>query len=120
MIDYHTAFTSLAGTINQLTDFLGVDRFVTSPGQQYQRARPIELATAGPSVADVSLLASLYEVDVVEFAALSGLDVSSWPTAQITAGALAPAEAAAAMAQQPAPAASLAAGAADGRRGRAK
>ena len=97
-LDYHRVFTDLQASLDQITDLIGVERFPAAPTMLHRRAQPQELDASPPGEDDVAMLVDLYADDLDEFAKLSGLDVSLWPTARVADGSLPAADLAAALA----------------------
>lgn len=97
-LDYHRLFVDLRDSLDRITDFVGVDRFTELPAEVRRRTQPEALDGSPPTEADVELLVDRYRADLQAFSALSGIDVSTWPTAQVASGSLPAADLAAALA----------------------
>jgi len=89
-LEFRSMLADFSGTLDQLTDFLGVDRYHRHPEPGRQMSGPDRVAGTPPSAADLTSLAELYAADLAQFRDVSGLDVDGWPTVQILAGRLDP------------------------------
>ena len=87
-LDYHRTFRDLQVALDRITDFLGVSRFPEPPQTMNRRSQPEILDGTPPRARDVMRLVRRYADDLEEFSTLSGIDVSSWPTAQVAAGSM--------------------------------
>jgi hypothetical protein len=76
LLDNHVA------TLARIAAFLGITSYPDTGSQRQNRRRNI-LFPSVPTEADRALFASLVRDDVLEFSALTGLDVSDWPTMQV-------------------------------------
>jgi hypothetical protein len=92
LLEFRSMLADYAGTLDRVTDFLGLHRFRRTRELPWAHAGPEELVGTAPTADDVAGLARLYERDLDEFATLSGLDVSHWPTRRVLDGALDPGE----------------------------
>jgi hypothetical protein len=89
-LEFRSMLADFSGTLDQLTDFLGVDRYHRHPEPGRQMSGPDRVVGTPPSAADLTSLAKLYEADLAQFGDVSGLDVDAWPTSQILSGRLDP------------------------------
>lgn len=97
MVTFEGFIRDHATVLDQLCDHAGIARFDRHPALVSQRTARNHEGTP-PTVADIEYLADYYADDLARFPALSGVDVSAWPTARILAGTLDPAELAASFA----------------------
>lgn len=74
--------------LDAATDFLGVSPFTSHPEMAHSNASPEVFAGPAPSVDQIDRLVHYYADDLTRFEALSGLDISGWPTRQVLAGSL--------------------------------
>jgi hypothetical protein len=91
-LEFRAMLADFPGTLDRLTDFLGVDRYGRHPEPGQLMSGPERVVGTPPTVADVASLASLYAADLATFRSVSGLDIDSWPTVRILGGRLNPAE----------------------------
>jgi hypothetical protein len=91
-LEFRSMLADFSGNLDQLTDFLGVDRYHRHPEPGRQMSGPDRVVGTPPSAADLTSLAELYAADLAQFGDVSGLDIDAWPTVQILAGRLDPAE----------------------------
>ena len=92
VLDYHRLFAELEATLNRVAAFINVPAFAELPVEQHERPAPQELVAEPPSASDISELAKLYAPDLEQFARISGIDVSAWPTTRVVTGTLQAAE----------------------------
>lgn len=78
--------------MTRITDFLAIDRFAGYDTGVHLRPQPSILAGSPVTAADIEHLVDLYAEDLAQFAAVSGLDVTGWPTARVAADELTPAD----------------------------
>ena len=79
-LEFRSMLADFSGTLDQLTDFLGVDRYHRHPEPGRQMSGPDRVVGTPPSAADLTSLAELYDADLAQFGDVSGLDVDAWPT----------------------------------------
>jgi hypothetical protein len=77
--------------LDQLTDFLGIGKFVDPPAPQTKNASP-DVDARPPTADDMLRLAERFAGDLPLFEKLSGIDTSRWATTRILAGTLDPAD----------------------------
>ena len=85
--------------LDDLATFLELGAWNTYPRLR-ENPTPRDHVGAPPTAEDMSRLTEVYADDLYEFARLSGFDVADWPTMQIAAGTLSPAELAAELARK--------------------
>jgi len=88
VLDFARFVRDPASTMDVLTDFLGLERFVTQPEVRHAMSTPPVNTGAAPTEDDVARLVDRYAEDLAVFERLSGLDVSRWPTARVLRGQL--------------------------------
>jgi hypothetical protein len=85
-------FDDIAGapeaTLDRVTDFLDLPRFEQHPKLGHKNKTREDHTGAAPTAQDIGRLVDLYAADLVDFAALSGLDLGGWPTSRVIAGEL--------------------------------
>lgn len=91
LLEFRSLLTNFSETLERATDHLGIHAFNEPPPlENHYPGAELSPGTA-PTAEDLQGLAEFYAADVAEFTALSGLDVSHWPTVKILAGTM-PAE----------------------------
>lgn len=91
LLEFRDFLANFDATLDRATDHLGIHRFNEPPPlENHYPGADLSPGTA-PTAADLEGLAEFYAEDLAEFTALSGLDVSGWPTTRILAGTM-PAE----------------------------
>lgn len=75
-----------ASALKQIQQFLGISAFPDT-GAKRAHGRYATPGTAEPTEADLALVAEFVVADMQKFTEICGLDVSSWPTQKIGAGA---------------------------------
>lgn len=90
MFDFRDLIRDPAPVLDRVTDFLGIERYRNYPTLKQRHAGKSDHHGAPPTGDVIRELAKLYEPDLAEFAELSSIDVSSWPTSRIIAGELDP------------------------------
>lgn len=88
MFDFRTLISHPETVLDRVTDHLGIERYRTYPQPAKRHASRSEHRGTPPTADDIAWLADYYAPDLAGFTALSGIDVSRWPTARILAGDL--------------------------------
>ena len=88
VLDFAGFVRDPAATMDVLTDFLGLERFVSPPQLRHRMSTPPENTGAAPTEVDVARLVDRYAEDLRDFERLAGLEVSHWPTARVLRGDL--------------------------------
>ncbi len=88
VLDFRAVFSRPEETLDQVTDFLGIDRFADYPPVLHRNQTPTDHTGAAPTVEHVARLVERYAADLAELRELSGLDVSGWSTSRVLAGDL--------------------------------
>lgn len=88
VLDFADIARSPEATLDRVTDFLGLPRFQRHPTLAHRNKTRGDHTGAPPSPADIGRLVDLYAADLADFAELSGLDLSAWPTSRVIAGEL--------------------------------
>lgn len=91
-LDFHRLFADVPAALDRITDLLGVHRFSEPPTEFRRRVQQPVFVPVAPTTDDVSMLVELYVDDLAEFARLSGLEISHWPTWQVVHGGLSAAD----------------------------
>jgi hypothetical protein len=89
ILDFRALLRDPSAIMDQITDFLGADRFTRYPDLRHNMSTSRENSGEVPTVEDVTQLIESYRDDLRIFSELSGLDVSDWPTSQVLEGRLA-------------------------------
>ena len=97
LLDFHHVFANMETSLDQVTQFLGVQPFAKPPDVPPANTAVQNLVARPPTADDISALAELYVDDLARFADLSGIDVSTWTTMRLRAGTLSSADVAAQM-----------------------
>jgi hypothetical protein len=94
-IEFRAFVADHVGTLDALTDHLGLDRFATHPDLPQRMKGKAGVRGTPPVAGDVEVLAERYRNDLDVFTARTGLEVGHWPLRRILDGTLEPAELAA-------------------------
>ena len=86
VLDFREVFVQHVETLDRVTDFLGVERFVDHPPVLHRNQTPNDHTGRGASVEQVARLVEIYAPDLRELTELSGLDVTGWSTSRCAAG----------------------------------
>lgn len=90
LLDFRSMLRDFGGTLDRVTDHLGLARFAEPQVLPHAMAGAEKVAGTPPTPDEIAGLAALYSADLARFADLSGIDVSDWPTARVVAGDLEP------------------------------
>ena len=91
-LEFRAMLADFAGSLDQLTEFLGVDAFHRHPEPGRLMSGPDRVVGTPPSAADLASLAQLYAADLAQFRAVAELDIDAWPTARILSGRMSPSD----------------------------
>jgi hypothetical protein len=91
-MEFREMLADFTGSLDKLTDFLGIDRFRTHPEPGRLMSGPDRVVGTPPTAADLASLAQLYAQDLAQFRTVSGLDIEAWPTVRILSGRMSPAD----------------------------
>ena len=91
-LEFRAMLADFPGALDQLTDFLGVDRYGRHPDAGRLMSGPDRVVGTAPTTADVASLAHLYAADLTQFRAVSQLDIDAWPTVRILSGRMSPSD----------------------------
>ena len=91
-LEFRAMLADFSGALDQLTDFLGIDRYGRHPEPGRLMSGPDRVAGTAPTAADLASLAQLYAADLTQFRAVSKLDIDAWPTVRILSGRMSPAD----------------------------
>lgn len=100
LLEFRAMLADFPATVDRVTDFLGVRRFREPPALGHRMAGAEVVVGTAPTADDITRLVDLYADDLARFTRLSGLDLTHWPTAQLVAGSLSPADLAARLAKK--------------------
>ena len=89
-LEFRAMLADFSGTLDQLTDFLGVDAYHRHPEPGRLMSGPDRVVGTAPTAADLASLAQLYAADLAQFRAVSKLDIDAWPTVRILSGRMSP------------------------------
>lgn len=92
LLDFETVRRDQRRVCDELTGFLGLPDFKAYPHTQVRHRADRESPPPSPSAQTVARLVDTYADDLQRFAAISGFDLAEWPTWQLVAGTLTPAE----------------------------
>lgn len=70
-------------TLERVADFLGIGDFPSTAAKR-EHLRPEATLPCGPTASDRALVASFVRDDLSRFSALTGLDISNWPTGKVS------------------------------------
>ena len=91
-LEFRAMLADFPGALDQLTDFLGVDRYGRHPDAGRLMSGPDRVVGTAPTAADVASLAHLYAADLSQFRAVAKLDIDAWPTVRILSGRMSPSD----------------------------
>ncbi|MEO6510565.1 MAG: sulfotransferase domain-containing protein [Nocardioides sp.] len=91
-LEFRAMLADFPTAMDQVTDFLGVDRYHRPPEPAQVMSGPARVVGTAPTATDLASLAQLYSADLAKFRSISDLDVDAWPTARILSGRMSPAE----------------------------
>lgn len=92
LLDFHEVTGQPHRVLDRATDHLGLPRFESHPEPRHGHRSSTEQSGPPPTVDHVRHLVDSYVDDLAEFTALSGMDVSHWPTWQVAHGELSAAD----------------------------
>lgn len=88
LLEFRSMLTDFPGTLDRVTDFLGLHRFAVHPPLRRTLASPTSVPGTPPTAGELQDLAELYAADLGRFATMTGFDISHWPTRRILDGSL--------------------------------
>ena len=91
-LEFRAMLADFPTAMNQLTDFLGVDRYHRPPEPAQVMSGPARVVGTAPTATDLASLAQLYSADLAQFRSIADLDIDAWPTVRILSGRMSPAE----------------------------
>lgn len=91
-LDFSGILSDPVSTLDRVTEHLQLRPFQKHPSLVHAAATRQDHADVAPTPDEVARVVELYRDDLPEFARLTGIDVSSWPTTRVLSGELPVAE----------------------------